>query len=123
MDWTRDAIDAIANDEEVGISSDRADGSPRPFVIVWAVVVDGHAYIRSAYGPDSGWYRRAVASGTGRIRAADIETAVRFERPEPDVNSAIDDAYLAKYAHYPKIIAAMVGRSFYDLTLRLDPIG
>ena len=51
-----------------GSRSYRADGSLRPFVRIWFVWQGDELFVRSAYGPENGWFRRAVASGTGRIR-------------------------------------------------------
>ena len=47
---------------------------------MWVVRVDDDVYVRSAHGPDNGWYRRAVASGTGRIRAGGVEHDVDLRR-------------------------------------------
>ena len=33
-------------------------------------------YVRSAHGPDDGWYRRAVSAGHGRIGADGVETDI-----------------------------------------------
>jgi hypothetical protein len=39
---------------------------------MWTVRAGDKLYIRSAYGPDNPWYRRATTSGTGRIRAGGV---------------------------------------------------
>ena len=48
---------------ELQIASRRADGSLRKFVTIWAVRSGDDVYVRSAYGHDNGWFRRALASG------------------------------------------------------------
>jgi hypothetical protein len=112
---------AIGAAEEVGISSRRPDGSLRPPVTIWAVVVDGHLYVRSAYGAENGWFRRLVASGAGRVSSGGATADVVARRPSEPEATAVDRAYEAKYARYPGIVAGMVGPQHHDVTLRLDP--
>lgn len=68
--WTDAELDSIDRAHEIGISSHRTDGAARPFVTIWAVRIGDEVYVRSAYGLDNGWFRRAVAAGTGRIQVA-----------------------------------------------------
>ena len=67
--WPQDELGQIGAAEEIGLASRRPDGSLRPYVTMWVVRAGLGLYVRSAYGPDNPWYRRAVASGTGRLRA------------------------------------------------------
>lgn len=50
----------------------------RPYVTMWVVRAGDDLYVRSAYGPDNPWYRRATTSGADRIRAGSIERDVSF---------------------------------------------
>ncbi len=119
----RDFTDAVDGEDEIGISSRRSDGSLRPFITIWAVTVGGAVYVRSAYGADNGWYRRALVSGTGAIRVADTEYAVAFTPADADTDqAAIDTSYLSKYARYPGIVKGIVGEDMHALTLRLDEV-
>jgi hypothetical protein len=121
--WTPDDLTRIGQATEVQITSTRPDGTLRPYVTIWGVRVGDDLYIRSAYGPANGWFRRARASGTGRIRAAGIERDVTFTAPDPDpdVNEAVDAAYHAKYDRYgPAIVGTVVGPAAHDVTLRLE---
>jgi hypothetical protein len=118
---TKDPFRAFARADEIRISSRRSDGTLRPYVPVWGVVVDGALFVRSQAGPNNGWYRRALASGTGRIRAQGAEIDVTFTRAGSADNAAIDAAYRAKYRRYGSI-DGIVGPALYDVTLRLDPI-
>ena len=96
--------------EEVGLASRRPDGSLRPYVTMWVVRAGDDLYVRSAYGPDNPWYRRATASGTGRIRAGGIERDVSFAQAAPEVQADIDAAYHAKYDRYgPQIVGSVTG--------------
>ena len=45
---------------------------------IWVVRVEDNLYVRSAYGADNPWFRRAKAGGAGRIRAGRIERDVTF---------------------------------------------
>jgi hypothetical protein len=122
--WTSDELDRIGRAQEVEVASRRADGSLSPYVTIWGVRVGDDIYIRSAYGPDNGWYRRAKARGTGRIRADGIERDVCFVEPDAGVHPGIDAAYHAKYdRHGPRIVGSVVGVHAAAVTLRLDPAG
>src|SRR5689334_7809130 len=76
MAWTDEDLWHIGGAEELQVSSARPDGSLRPYVTIWVVRAGDDLYIRSAYGATNGWYRRARASGTGRIRAGGVERDV-----------------------------------------------
>jgi hypothetical protein len=67
--WPARELESIGAAEEIGLASRRTDGSLRPYVTMWVVRAGDGLYVRSAYGPGNPWYRRAVASGAGRIRA------------------------------------------------------
>ena len=120
--WTSEALTRIDTADELRVSSYRPDGTLRPSVIIWMVRVGDDVYIRSAYGPGNGWFRRAQTSGTGRITVAGIEQEVAFVAPGPDVHAEIDAAYHAKYDRYgPGIVKTVVGPAVVDVTLRLVP--
>ncbi|KQR17371.1 DUF2255 family protein [Cellulomonas sp. Leaf334] len=61
-------LTTIDTADELRVSSYRPDGTLRPFVTIWVVSVGDDVYIRSAYGPGNGWFRRAQTSGTGPRR-------------------------------------------------------
>ncbi|UOQ90283.1 DUF2255 family protein [Agromyces endophyticus] len=123
-EWTPDELDRIGAAEELELASRRPDGTLRPYVTMWVARVGDGLYVRSAYGPEAGWYRRAVASGTGRIRAGGIERDVRFADAATDVHADLDAAYREKYARYAEnIVATVVGEHRYDVTVRLVPAG
>jgi hypothetical protein len=120
--WTPDELDRIGASVELELASHRANGSLRPFVTMWVVRVGDDLYVRSAYGPGNPWYQRAKASGTGRVRAGDLERSVTFADAATDVQPAIDAAYHAKYDRYgPSIVGTVVGTDAYQVTIRLLP--
>lgn len=122
MNWNPEELRAIGEADELDISSGRPDGTLRPFVTIWHVAVEGRLWVRSAYGPQNGWFRRAAASGTGRIRSAGIERDVSFSAPTDIPHEELDAAYRRKYARYPaQYVAPVVGPVAATSTLRVDP--
>lgn len=122
MTWDPDLLARIDSVDEVQISSRRADGTLRRFVIIWAVAVDGELFARSAYGPDSSWYRHALASGTGAIKAGDVDSDVTVSPGTDADQAAIDAAYHRKYDRYgERIVGTVVGSAAHQLTVRIAP--
>jgi hypothetical protein len=120
--WTDNELSTFGSAEELQLASERADGTLRPYVTMWVVRAGDELYVRSAYGPDNPWYRRARASGAGRIRSGGLERDVRFADAAPGVHTAIDAAYHAKYDRYgPKIVGTVVGPTAAAVTLKLEP--
>lgn len=118
--WTTEELDRIGDAKELRIASLRTDGTLRPYVTVWVVRVGDELYVRSAYGPNNPWYRRAKASGSGRIRAGGLERDVTFADPAQDRHADIDTAYHAKYdRHGRAIVATVVGDQAAKTTIRL----
>jgi len=123
--WTADELDRVGRADELQVSSIRPDGTDRPFVTIWTARVGDELYIRSAYGTGNPWYRRALSTGTGRIKAGGVERAVSFTHIDPAdeaTQSALDAAYHAKYDRYgPAIVGSVVGDTAHQATLRIDP--
>lgn len=120
--WTEDELSRIGRADELRIASYRPDGSLRPHVTIWAVRFGAHIYVRSAYGRDNGWFRRALASGTGHVHAGGVEKNVTFTEPAADVHADLDAAYHAKYDRYGQaIVSSVTGAHAVGETLRLDP--
>jgi len=121
-DWVALELEKVGKATEIQLASRRADGSLPAYVTMWVVRAGDALYVRSAYGPDNPWYRRAIASGIGRIRAGGLERDVGFAGSSPEVQAAIDAAYHAKYDRYgPKIVGTVVGPAAAALTIRLVP--
>jgi hypothetical protein len=122
MSWTGSQLTKIGDADELQVSSVRPDGSPRPYVTIWVVRLGDDLYIRSGYGPENGWYRRARAAGSGRVRAGGVTHDVTFEDADPALREQIDAAYHAKYDKYgPAVVGPMVGEKLAEVTLRLSP--
>ncbi len=120
--WTSDELSKIGAAEELQLASLRRDGTLRRYVTMWVVRADDDLYVRSAYGPNNPWFRRAKASGAGRIRAGGLEREVTFSEAAPGVHAAIDAAYHAKYDRYgPRLVGSVVGPETEAVTIKLVP--
>ena len=120
MAWTAHELDTIGNADELQLASQRSDGSLRRYVTIWVVRDHDDLYVRSAYGRDAGWFRRAAGSGQGAVRAAGIERLVRFEEPERTVDQRLNTAHRTKYRRYGRtFIDPMVGEAATAATLKL----
>lgn len=120
--WTADELDRIGEADELQIASRRADGSLRKFITIWVVRAGNEVYVRSAYGLDNPWYRRALASGAGRIRAGGVERDVAIEAPGSSVDADVTRAFHAKYDRYgARMVGTVVSDEAQRATLRLVP--
>ena len=120
--WTADELEKTSKADELGISSRRPDGSLRPFVTIWFVRLGDDLYVRSAHGSSNPWFRRALASGEGRIRAGGVERDVAFEEPDPALGAELDAVYHAKYNRYGQsMVGTVVSPDAGRATLRLVP--
>jgi hypothetical protein len=120
--WTDEELGRIGEAQELQLASERPDGTLRKYVTMWVVRLEDQLYVRSAHGADNPWFRRAKASGVGRIRAGGLERDVTFADPAPDVHPDIDAAYRGKYDRYgPEIVGTVVGSLAHAVTNRLVP--
>jgi hypothetical protein len=120
--WTEDELRRIGEAGELRVASRRPDGTLRPSVTIWQVRVGDAVYVRSAHGPDNGWFRRAKDAGTGRVSAGGVERDVTFDPAPAGVREALDEAYHAKYdRHGPGPVGAVTGSDVLDTTLRVMP--
>ena len=120
--WAPDELARIGRADELEIASLRSDGTLRKFITIWVVRWGDDLYVRSAYGPDNGWFRRALVSGEGRVRAGGVERDVAFEEPGSEVDADLHAAYHAKYDSYgPTIVGPVVSPEAARSTLRLVP--
>jgi hypothetical protein len=121
--WTATELSAIDKAEELGLQSERADGSLRDPVTIWVVRHDDDLYIRPVKGPD-GWYRGTRTRHRGRVTSGGVTKDVAFvdAHDDPALNAVLDDAYRTKYRAYPESIVGPVTNDLSrSATLRLDP--
>ena len=123
--WTDDELRRIGAATELQITSRRPDGSLRAYVTIWTVRAGDGLYVRSAYGTGNPWFRRATASGTGRIRAVGLERDVTLtpaSELDAETQAAVDAAYHAKYDRYgPQIVGTVTGPHAAPVTLGIVP--
>jgi len=120
--WKSDELDRIGRAEELQLASRRSGGTLRRYVTMWVVRVGDDLYVRSAAGPTNPWYRRAMASGAGRVEASGLQRDVTFASADDGVSDDIDSAYHAKYDRYgPRIVGSVVGPDDHHVTIRLLP--
>jgi hypothetical protein len=113
-------LDLMARTREVEIETSAPDGTIHR-TIIWVVVADGLAYIRSHRGATARWYREISADPLGAIIAGDRRIEVRAV-PATDAAS-LDACSRGLWAKYPEDPAtgAMVAPSVQETTLRLEP--
>ena len=123
--WDPSDLDRVGDAEELQITTARADGSLRPFTIIWAVRVGDAIYVRSAHGSTNPWYVRARDAGRGRIRAGGVELDTTFAAVDPSdtaLAAAVTAAFEAKYGHFSRdIVEPVVNDDSVQATLRIDP--
>jgi hypothetical protein len=116
-------LDALDRTEEVHIGTRRDASSPAHETVIWAVVVDGDAFMRSVRGGKGRWYREASANPEVTIRTNDERVPV-LAVPEADARTIekVSEAIREKYgASFPGPTAAMVREEVLATTLRLLP--
>ena len=121
-DWTEEELTTINGPRETGIAPARPDGSFRSYVTIWIVRVGSDLYVRSWRGSGGSWFRQALRTGRGQVRADGKEHAVTFEEAGPESQAAIDSAFRAKYGSGWHV-DAMVAKSAADATFRVLPAG
>ena len=71
-------------------------------------------------GPDRPWYRHALSTRSGRIRAEGLEADVEFGDADPAVHDVIDADYHTKYDRCgPGPISHVTGTDAHSVTIRL----
>jgi hypothetical protein len=120
--WIQDELRKIDGATELRVATQRTDGTLRPYVTIWHTTVGDALFIRSAHGPENGWFRRALQAGIGRIDAGGVSKAVTFELASPAVRSDLDTALHNKYDRYgPGPVGAITGDDVLETTLKVLP--
>lgn len=116
------ALDHLARTGTVRLATTTRDG--REIVTkIWAVVVDGQAYIRNGYGDSSQWYRRIQRTKT----AAFIDGRNRYEVTvdnvgDEETNLRVDDEFSRKYAGSGSALRMMITGDVRLSTMRVTPV-
>lgn len=119
----REILAALDATDEVRVETRRDASSPGHETVIWAVVVDGEAFVRSVRGAKGRWYREASANPDVTLRVNDWRVPVRAV-PETDARTieGVSEAIREKYgASFPGPTAAMLREEVRATTLRLTP--
>ncbi len=81
--------------------------------------MDGDVYVRAANGPQSRWYRAAMAQQAGRVRVDGQDFDVTFESATEADEAVIDSAYEAKYQG-SSAVPIMQGSGLRSATVRIS---
>ena len=106
--------------EEVEIET-QAPGQAARKTVIWVVVDDGEAFVRTFKGSGSRWYRDAQANPAVAIHVDGRRLpATAIPATDPDSIERTSSGYLRKYAGDPAA-RAMVAPEVLETTLRLEP--
>lgn len=83
--WTSDEVTRIGSADELEIAARGRDGTLRKGVTIWVVRHDDRLYVRSVNGRNAAWFRGALATYEGRIRAGGVEKDVTFVEPDVEI--------------------------------------
>ena len=119
--WTAADADRIGAPEEVQVSTRRADGAVAAPRTIWIVSSAGRLFIRSTNGRTAAWFRAAIASGRGAIRAGAQTFDVAFSEAAESDLAAVDAAYRRKYGRYASIVDHLEEAGPRSATLEVHP--
>ena len=120
MSFSTDDLALLDAAEEVEIETQAPEREARRTTI-WVVVDDGEAFIRTYKGPNSRWYRDAIANSAVAIHVAGRRLpATAIPATDPDSIERTSAGFTRKYAADPAT-KAMIAPPVLDTTLRLEP--
>ena len=92
---------------------------------VWVVVLDGEAYVRSAFGRRSAWYRRVLRHADTEVEVAGVRLSVTLQPvDDPALVQRVSDGYRAKYGpSWPGPVESMNRHEAAATTMRLTNVG
>ncbi|WP_327372499.1 DUF2255 family protein [Streptomyces sp. NBC_01216] len=92
---------------------------------VWVVVLGGEAYVRSAFGRRSGWYRRVLRNAATEVEVAGVRLSVTLQPvADPALVQRVSGAYRTKYGlSWPGPVESMNGHEAAATTMRLADVG
>ena len=99
----------------------RTEKHPGTSVIIWVVVADDEAFVRSVRGSKGRWYRDLAKGGAATLEFAGRRLEVQaFPANDPNSMARASREYLTKYQPSP-YAQSMVRAEVLPTTLRLDP--
>jgi hypothetical protein len=113
-------LELIDQTKEVRIETSRVGGRAHR-TIIWVIVDAGDVFVRSAYGPDSRWYREATSNPEVTLWVDRRPfRAHATQVTDPDEIARMSAGLERKYAGDPAV-RQMNRPELLPLTLRLDP--
>lgn len=110
---------ACEDDIEIEVITSRPDGTPRR-TVVWPVVQDGVAYVRSYRGPAGKWYQEALARPDGALAVGGSDVPVRFMPAADPASIAACSAALARKYVDDQSLPEMLVDDVLPTTLRIE---
>jgi hypothetical protein len=121
-DWTTHALRDLTSAQEVHLATRREDGTLRSPRIIWVVTSGRRVFIRSTNGRTATWFRSAITTRAGQIRARGSAYEVTFTEVHDEQGLAAADAgYRAKYDHYASIVDHLEEAGPRAATLEVHP--
>jgi hypothetical protein len=115
-----DVLAACEDDIEIEVVTVRPDGTPRR-TVVWPVVQDGVAYLRSYKGRAGKWYQEALARPEGALAVGGRDVPVRLVPAADPASIAACSAALARKYVDDGSLASMLIDDVLPTTLRIEP--
>ena len=119
--WTPQAARSLTAPQEVQVVIRRPDGTLRAPRIIWIVGDGDRVFIRSVNGRTAGWFRGAIATGTGQVLAGGATAEVTFTETQGSDLDLVDAAYRRKYRAYASIVDNLVTDGPRAATLEVHP--
>lgn len=119
-----DVLAVLRDVHEVCVETRSAPDVPPHRTTIWVVVDDqDRAFIRTAYGPGSRWYREALSAVTIGILVDSQRIQVSVEHVGDDERiEACSEAYRRKYASSWASLQTMLQPDVLPTTLELHPV-
>jgi hypothetical protein len=108
---------------EIQIETTRGNGAPVHRTVIWIVVDDETAYVRSVRGPPGRWYRELRANPYGAVHAGGRRVPVEAQlATDAATVTRVSELLRQKYERrWPGPTAAMLRDEVLPTTLRLTP--
>lgn len=120
MNLPPDVLTACADEIEIEVITTRPDGAPRR-TVVWPVVYDGVAYLRSYKGRHGRWYQEVLVDPQAALAVGGRDVPVRLvPATDPESVAACSAALARKYVGDASLPAMLVDEVL-PTTLRIEP--
>ena len=120
MNLPPDVLAACEDEIEIEVVTVRPDGTPRR-TVVWPVVEDGVAYVRSYKGRAGKWYQEALARPEAALAVGGRDVPIRFVPATDPASVAACSAALARKYDRDASMPAMLVDDVLPTTLRIEP--